>query len=262
MIKLLVTDVDGTLLDNNSEIPELNRQALLDCKKKNIQIILATGKSVGAVLSLINMLDLEMPQITLNGAVIVDKKLNVINTLKIRPSYFYSVVREIRNAGYNPLIALPDGRILYEKYDPTLEIFRKVNEPVVKTENIESDSNANNCVSISVTIKEDDPLDSYLRKMFSNKLHVVRSGEYFFDILNKKATKGNALRFICKMYKIKKDEIVVFGDSYNDLSLFENSGIRIAVKNSYPEVIRRADYITDENYNSGLGKAIYKYILK
>ncbi len=43
--------------------------------------------------------------------------------------------------------------------------------------------------------------------------------------------------------------------------MFGRAGLKIAVKNSYPEVLKSADYITDENYNSGLGKAIYKYIL-
>jgi Cof subfamily protein (haloacid dehalogenase superfamily) len=262
MIRLLVTDVDGTLLDNNSEIPELNKQALIDCKKQNIDIILATGKSIGAVIPIIRTLDLKLPQITLNGAVVVDRSSNVINAVKIEPSHFYSVIKTIKTRGYNPLIALPDGTIFYEKYDRTLEVFKDINEPIFKTEHIEKADYADNCVSISVAIREDDPLDSYLRAKFSDVLQIVRSGEYFFDILHNDATKGNALGFICNIYGIKKNEIAVFGDSYNDLSMFDHAGLRIAVRNSYPEVIKRADYITEENFNSGLGKAIYKHILK
>ncbi len=262
MIKLLVTDVDGTLLDNNSEIPELNSQALFDCKKNNIGIILATGKSIGAILPIIRSFDLELPQITLNGAVVVDRELNVLNSVKIEPSYFRSVIKTIKTRGYNPLIALPDGTIFYEQYDPTLKVFEKINEPIFKTESIEKPDYIENCVSISVAIKEDDPLDGYLRDRFSDVLQIVRSGEYFFDILDTEATKGNALGFISGIYKIKKEEIAVFGDSYNDLSMFDLAGLRIAVKNSYPRVLDEADYITDENYNSGLGKAIYKYILE
>ena len=262
MIRLLVTDVDGTLLDNDSEIPELNKQALLDCKKNNINIILATGKSIGAVLPIIRSFDLELPQITLNGAVVVDRELNVLNSVRIEPSYFHSVIKTIKTRGYNPLIALPDGTIFYEKYDPTLKVFEKINEPIFKTESIEKPDYAKNCVSISVAIKEDDPLDGYLRDKFSDVLQIVRSGEYFFDILDTEATKGNALGFICDIYKIEKDEIAVFGDSYNDLSMFDLAGLRIAVKNSYPRVLDEADHITEENYNSGLGRAIYRYILK
>ncbi len=92
-------------------------------------------------------------------------------------------------------------------------------------------------------------------------MQLVRSGEYFFDVLSLNASKGNALDFLANMLKINKGEIAVFGDSPNDLSMFGRAGLKIAVKNSYPDILKSADYITDENYNSGLGKAIYKYIL-
>jgi len=262
MIKLIVTDVDGTLLDNNSRITELNKQALIDCKKAGIDVILATGKSIDAIDPLVKLFDLKLPQITLNGAVVVDRDLNILRVVKIKPFLFYSVIKAIKDRGFNPLIALSDGRILYEKYDSLLKVFTNVNEPIFKIDKIESEYYAKDCVSISVAIKEDNPLDSYLRKKYSDILQIVRSGEYFFDILNIDATKGNSLDFICNDYGIKKDDVAVFGDSYNDLSMFNGVGCRIAVKNSYPAVLKEADYITDENYNSGLGKAIYKYILK
>jgi len=90
----------------------------------------------------------------------------------------------------------------------------------------------------------------------------MRSGEYFFDILNLNATKGRALSKIAETLDIKREEIVVFGDSYNDLSMFKEAGLKIAMKNSYKQVLEEADIITDENYNCGLGRAIYKYILR
>jgi len=135
-------------------------------------------------------------------------------------------------------------------------------QPIFKADALEKDEFAEKCVSVSVAIRETDPLDSFLRKNFSSTLQLVRSGEYFFDILNLKASKGEALKYIISKTHIKSKEVAVFGDSPNDLSMFEYAGLRIAVRNSYPEILKNADYITDENYNSGLGKAIYKYILK
>ena len=261
MIKLVVTDVDGTLLDNESELTELNKKALLECKSKNIGVILATGKSIYAILPIIKMLDLGLPQITLNGTVILDKNQEVISSTKIAEQYFYKVLSAIKEKGYKPLIALTDGRILYENYDKAFKVFEKINEPIYEVDSLEKEIYVRDCVSISVAIKEDDPLDAYLRERFSEKLQIVRSGEYFFDILSLNASKGHAIEFIANMLKISKHEIAVFGDSPNDLSMFGSAGIKIAVRNSYPEVLKRADFITDENYNSGLGKAIYKYIL-
>ncbi len=67
MFKLLVTDVDGTLLDHNSKLSELNINALKDCIKNGIDVIIATGKSVNSVMFIIKELDLKLPQITLDG---------------------------------------------------------------------------------------------------------------------------------------------------------------------------------------------------
>ena len=60
MIKLVVTDVDGTLLDDKSELSELNRQALLDCRKNGIGVILATGKSIKSIKFIIDILELKL----------------------------------------------------------------------------------------------------------------------------------------------------------------------------------------------------------
>ncbi len=262
MIKLLVTDVDGTLLDDKSELPDFNKKALIECLDRKIEVMLATGKSFASIFWLVELLGLKMPQITLNGSVIVNKDSQVISFIRINPEYYHEIIADIRNWGYSPLVALADGRILYDKECPAFEIFRKINEKLFKVENIDDEKYCCSCVDINVMIKETDPLDAYLRSKYEDKLQLVRSGEYFFDILDLNATKGNALRQIAQKSGFRKEEIAVFGDSYNDLSMFDQSGLRIAVKNSYEKVLGKADFITDENYNCGLGKAIYKYVLK
>lgn len=261
MIKLIVTDVDGTLLNNNSKLSDLNKEAILESRRKGIEVILATGKSICSVSYLVKLLGLELPQITLNGAVINDKNLEIISAIKIEPRYYLKAIKTIKKKGYSPLVALVNGKIFYEKYHPDMEQIIKIEQIITKTEDIGTEYFSSNAANIHIAIEETDPLDRYLREKFSGKINFIRSGKYFFDMLNPDASKGSALAFLLKKLNIKKDEVVVFGDSYNDLSMFKESGLNIAVKNSYPKVLKEADIITDENHNSGLGKAIYKYIL-
>ncbi|MBN1299084.1 MAG: HAD family hydrolase [Actinobacteria bacterium] len=261
MIKLVVTDVDGTLLDSDSMLPELNRQALLDCQKRNIGVILATGKTVHAVRHHIAALKLELPQITMHGAAVLDKEFKLIHSVKIEPGLYIDVIRTIKKRGYRPLAAKLDGYIYFDSYDEKFSFFEQVDEKLYAISSLEDDSIAQNCAAISVAIRETDPLDMFLRQKYSSILQVVRSGEFFFDVLNLDANKGHALHYLCSKLKIKRDEIAVFGDSPNDLSMFDYAGLKVAVKNSYPEILQRADIITDESYNCGLAKAIYKYIL-
>lgn len=262
MYRLIATDVDGTLLDNDSRITEYNRKALLECKKKGIGVILATGKSIDSILYLIKDLGLKLPQITLNGSVIVGPGSEIINSSKIDPGYYLEVIKIIKNSGYPPVVALDNGKLYLESHHPDLKHLGDIGEKFIKVDSIETECFVRNTVDIYVPIEQSDPLDKALREKYSGKLQIIRSGRYFFDILNRKATKGNALLSVIGPMGIKREEVAVFGDSPNDLSMFAVAGLKVAVKNSYPEILKKADIVTDENYNSGLGKAIFKHILQ
>lgn len=262
MIKLIATDVDGTLLDNDSRLSTINRNAVLECQKRNIGVILATGKTIDSVMHLLRSLGLKLPQITMNGAITFGSDLKISESIKISPENYFKVIDIIKKRGYTPLIALEDGRILYDEYHQDMKGLEKIGEKLEKIPKVETEYFAKNTVDINIPILESDPLDKYLRDRFSGVLQFIRSGKYFFDILHLDATKGNALEKVSKKLNIKKEEIMAFGDSPNDLSMFDAAGTSVAVENSYPEVKKKAEIITDKNYDSGFGKAVYKYILK
>jgi len=262
LYRLIATDVDKTLLDNDSRITEYNRAAIMECRSRGIGIILATGKTMDSIIHLVKDLELELPQITLNGSVTVNPDMTVIQASRIDPGIYMDIVGFIKENGYPPVIALDDGKLYIEEYHPDLEHLDNIGEEFIEVESIQTEHFSRNSVDIYIPIPESHPLDSALRKKYSGRLQFIRSGDYFFDILNKEATKGNALLSVIKDLGVNKGEVAVFGDSPNDLSMFEVAGLSVAVRNAYPQVLERADIITEENYNSGLGKAIFKYILK
>jgi Cof subfamily protein (haloacid dehalogenase superfamily) len=257
----LVTDVDGTLLDHQSKLTDLNKRAIKDCINAGIKVVIATGKSFSAVEHLIKEFNLQLPQITLGGAMTVTPDGKVIDSFTIPEKIYHEIIDAVRAKGYEPLIATVEGKIYYQKFVPEMKNVMEIGETLYEADNIKKDIYAKHSVSIFLSITADDPLDSYIRKEFGKRMLISRSGKYFFDILNIKASKGNSLKKLIKRLKISKEEVISFGDSQNDISLFKESGFSIAVKNSYPELIELADAITDENHKSGLGKAIYKYIL-
>ncbi len=262
MYKLIVTDVDGTLLDQDSNLPDYNKEALLACVEKGIGVMLATGRTIDAVSNLVSTLGLKHPQITQGGAVIVDSNFKVISYTGIGANVYMELVKSIRQNGLPPVVCLSDGKNYYDEYHPSMEYQKAVGEKIIKVDSIETDYFAQHCTAVYINIVESDPMDSFLREKFGYRLQLVRTGKHYFDILNKKSTKGNALVEVLKLLGIDRNHVAAFGDSYNDLSMFEIAGLRIAVKNSYPDVLKKADIVTEENYNCGLGKAIYKHILK
>ncbi|MCJ7665366.1 MAG: HAD-IIB family hydrolase, partial [Actinobacteria bacterium] len=220
MYRLIATDVDGTLLDSNSQITELNRRALIECRERGIEVVLATGKTMDSIIHLVKELGLRLPQITLNGSVTISPDLRVISSSKIDPGYYYDIIRDIKDGGYPPVIALENGKLYFEDYHPDLKYMDDIGENFISVRSIETDLYANNTVDIYIPIEESNPLDSRLREKYSDKLQFVRSGKFFFDILKKGATKGNALIALLDSLGIRKEEIAVFGDSPNDLSMF------------------------------------------
>ncbi len=191
-------------LTTNLKCPSLIKKPCLNVKVKISGSSWPPANPYIAVLPIIKMLDLCLPQITLNGTVTLDKNQEVLSSTKIGEQYYYEVLSAIKQKGYKPLIALTDGRILYDSFHSIFSVFEKINEPIYEVDRLEKDIYARDCVSLSAVIKEDDPLDAYLRERFSEKMQLVRSGEYFFDVLNLNASKGNALDFIANMLKINK----------------------------------------------------------
>jgi len=261
MYKLLVTDVDGTLLDHNSNLTELNKRALLDCIENGIDVTIATGKTIDSIMFIIRELGLTLPQITMGGAATVTTGGEVLDVINFPRQLYLKFIRDVRTKGYEPTIATVDGKIYCREYSDNMMHIINAGEKIIKVDDIESDFFIKNTVNISVPMLATDPMDAYIRKTFGSILQVVRSGEYFFDILSLEASKGNALKKLIKNLGIKKEEVVSFGDSHNDISLFKESGYKIAVKNSFPELIEISDIVADENYNSGLGRAIYEHVL-
>lgn len=261
MYKLIVTDVDGTLLDDQSRLPDLNRKALVECHKKGIKIILATGKSVKTITEFIDLFDLRLPQITLNGGVVYKPGEGVIETNTMDRADYLELIGTIKDYGHCPTAALTDGTVVYDCYHPDMIHIQNAQVELNPVENLAHPSIAGRVISAHVPIDENHPLDTFLRKKFSSRLFIVRSGQYFFDFLKKGVSKGNALTRIINQYGFKREEVVAFGDSFNDLSLFKVAGLSVAMKNSYPQVLKAADLVAEGNHHSGLGKAIFRYIL-
>ena len=91
---------------------------------------------------------------------------------------------------------------------------------------------------------------------------VVSSGEDNVEIMKKGSSKGEAVKILAQKLNIKREEIICIGDNENDISMIKFAGLGIAVANGIDELKRQANYVTDTNMNSGVAKAIHKFILK
>ena len=98
--------------------------------------------------------------------------------------------------------------------------------------------------------------ETAIQQKFGNSLAATRSQPYNLDITHPKANKGRAVKQIARHLKIPTAEIATIGDSFNDISMFANSGVSIAMGNADAEVQKKSTYVTASNQEEGFAKAI------
>ena len=132
----------------------------------------------------------------------------------------------------------------------------KVNDVGIGLENIE-DFEFNKMVFIGDR-EELERLQNDIRNNFN--VHTCFSHTNFLEVLASGINKGSALEWICNQKGIKRDEVVAFGDNYNDIEMIEYAGIGVAMENAEEALKKKADYICLTNDDDGVGKFLKKYM--
>lgn len=257
-VKMIVTDLDGTLLKNDKSISERTKAALGKCKERGIKIVYATGRSG----SFKDLKDLNDPgflnsdffdgRITMNGAVAKIGGEIVHNSLIpyqiARPLLMACDKRglktssQISNRHYTNFVT--------SDYWPHLTHFEVVDFS-------KHDKDAEKI--FSVINSEDDKIFIEANLPDDCWLTVSRDGLAF--IMHKNATKAKAVSELARIWHIDKPEIVAFGDDLNDVDMLSYAGIGVAMGNALDEVKKAADFICLSNEEDGIAHWITANLL-
>lgn len=266
MIKIITIDLDGTLLDSNKMITELNKEAIQEAKDLGVKIVIATGRpylGFQNVIKELNLFNTDTYVICFNGGII-----------------YHLLTNEIV---YSSTISGKDVKELYQeslRLNVNIHAFKENQELISPKSSICTDLEASlNNIEVIYTdfnkIKDEDKfikamlvdpeeiLDDIIPKMNSywkDNFSVVRSAKVFLEILNLKAQKGVALETLAKLLNVDIKDTASFGDNENDLSMIISAGCGVAMQNAVSIVKEHAQMITEDNDNSGVGKGIKKLL--
>lgn len=261
MIKLVATDIDGTILIPEGEFT----QGVKDCVKKlcsqGIKVVLVTGRMNAAAKLIAKDLGLDTPVVSYQGGLVTYNN----ETLYERYLTKDQTERVLAWAKKENIhINLYNDDILYSE-KACYEIQRYCNNLhtnyEVKPFNQIDKNKINKLLAINYNEPEKiDRFEKELPEIFPD-LYIVKSTPYFLEFSNKEASKSCAVRFLQDYWDLKQEEILTIGDQNNDIELLKAGGIKIAMGNATEELKKQADYITDTVYNDGFVKAIEKYCL-
>lgn len=284
MIKLIATDMDGTLLNAAHEISQENQEAIKFAQEHGITVVIATGRAFYEANTPVAETDLKVPYICMNGAEVRDETFNIMSTSHLNHSLVSKITSTLKEKDIYYQVYTNRG-IYTENPQRDLEIYIDIAERAGQKADVEKIENSIQKRIDNGTLKivdnydkiEDIPgelimkilaFDSDLGKIDlvgqelaqSPNLAVSSSSRGNLEITHSDAQKGIALSTIAKQLGIDLKDVMALGDNLNDVSMLERVGYSVAMDNAAPEVKTVAKYVTDSNENSGVGKAIKKFL--
>lgn len=260
MIKLIVSDIDGTLVNNEKEIPKSFWRVFDLMQDKNIRFCAASGRQMQSLEQLFKPIVNEMGFISDNGAFVKFKERELYEIpMKIKDIVpILEVCRQIKNIG----TVVCGKKRAYIKADSE-HIFDEIVRHYPSYQRVVDFSEIDDVIfKISVCDEKTSKLNSYPHlKRFSDQFNVVISGELWLDVTDRQVNKGLALSRLQSMWSVLPEETLVFGDQLNDLEMLQEAKFSYAMKNAQPEVKQIASFVTDyDNNNEGVVRQIEKIL--
>ena len=267
--KLLVVDIDGTLLGRDGRVSDENRQALAQVKDSGIGVSLSTARVVQACWRIIDHLGLDGYHIFVDGALI--KNPTEDKVVYVKPLKPELVGRVVEFAHLNGVyLELHSANYLFVEQDHwSIDIRRQFFD----TEPARVDFNGlwhrEDIIEVVLIVSSADEIARarVFQDNFKDDLHFSWAmtpsypDVHFVNLLDPEVSKGKALEVLASYWEIPLAEVAVAGDATNDISLFERAGLAIAMGNAPDEVKAAAHHVTLDVDQSGLAKAIRKFVL-
>lgn len=270
-IKIILLDLDGTLLTSDKQISSANRAALEQAVEMGIHIVPSTGRFFGGIPQVVRDLPFVRYAITVNGAQIYDAaEGRVLHRAEILPADAEGI--------YDCLDALPviydcfmDGwgymdRHNYARIDEFISdprVNRMVKELRKPVEDFRAFMREQNrpVQKIQMFFQDLSLRERVWSQLIGQFPHmsVTSSIPNNVEINEKHANKGEALAVLCRHLGVDISETMAFGDGSNDRSMIEAAGIGVAMANADPSLKEIAGYVTDTNDSDGVAKAIARF---
>lgn len=263
MIKMVATDIDGTILKWDYEFSPNVIKCIKDLTKSGIKVVLVTGRMYSCTTFIADELGITTPLVTYQGGLIKDNKPDgkVYYEKYLDSADAKEIIKWAKDNNIHINLYMDD--VLYVEHDD--ETIRKYTDArfidfkICSFDDLEI-KNVNKILAIKYGDAEAvTGWLNYLKSKYPD-LNIVKSTPFFCEISNKDARKSCGVEFLRKMWDIKQDEVLAIGDQNNDIDLLQAGGIKVAMGNGTPELKEYADYITDTVENDGFVKAIEKFV--
>ena len=262
--KLIVSDLDGTLLNSDVQITQRTLCAIQRYQSLGGLFTYATGRSEESTRKIAEQTGIKIPGIVLNGAKVVSHLDGyVIFETFLDGESTKKAFAAFRKLHKNVIIYRDDTRYIAEFTEVIDKYLQRVRHGVTLIENIDQvigDGSGIRKLLVIDPAQEEELIVNTAKPIFGDNYNCIKSDPEYYEFLAPGTSKGCALAALTEHLQIKLSETAAIGDHLNDISMIEAAGLGVAVANAEREVLATADYITESNNEDGVASLIEKVI--
>lgn len=278
-IKLLLTDVDGTLVTKEKCLTDRAIEAVKKLRAAGIEFAITSGRPPKGMQMLIKPLAITIPIAAFNGGLFVKPDLSIVEEHVLNQDIVEPIIQMIEAHGLAVWIYRGNDWFVHERHGAHVDR----EEWTVKFPPIVVESYEGKMDKVAKIVGVSDDLDAVLKcekavqEKYANEVHskqsspnrdgdtptvsAARSQPYYLDVTHLSANKGGVVLTLARMLNLKPEQIATIGDMANDVSMFKKGGVSIAMGQASDEVKKAATEVTTSSEEEGFANAVEKFIL-
>lgn len=260
---LFVSDIDGTLINRVKKIPDANKQNLATYRQHGGLFTLATGRSYIEAKHFIKELQIQLPVILCNGALIYDPSTDVLSPMAtMERELVFDTLTELKKWEVLDIFVYTLDRVYATGISSHSRSAIEVKEFPLELIDTFDHIPQVPLIKLVAVAKEEamQPFRQWMRQV-NYPGELVQSADNYFEILPSNVSKGNAVQSLAEKLNLTIEQCAVIGDHLNDLSMVEVAGISAAVANAHSKLIQAARHVMPSNEDAGVAHFIRHHLL-
>jgi Cof subfamily protein (haloacid dehalogenase superfamily) len=262
-IDLLISDVDGTLLRTDKSLTEVTKQAVDRLRRAGVRFSIISARPTRGLRLPLDGLQVTEPVAAFNGGTVVAADGTVLRASRLADATARTVLERLRRPGIE-LWLFADDRWLVEDPDGPLvpreeravgfgpELVENLADHAVRVDKIVAASNDHALLAV---------LEQEAGGALAGEAQALRSQPYYLDVTAPEADKGTGVAALAEAIGVPLERVAVIGDAYNDLPMFAQAGLAIAMGQAPDEVKAAARFVTAGNDADGVAQAVDRLLL-
>lgn len=264
MIKLVLSDVDGTLVTPDKELTAGSVEAVERLHEAGIHFAVTSGRPPRGMSMLVEPLALLTPIAAFNGGLLASPQLEVLEEHTIPDRLVPPALEILGSFGLSTWVYRGNDWLVLDPAGP--HVAREAHTVRFEPHVVDTFDGATSNVAKIVGVSDDHDAVAAAAARASEALgddvSASRSQPYYVDVTHPQANKGAVVRYLSRRYEVPPEQIATIGDMPNDVLMFAHSSLSIAMGNADREVQRAARRVTGSNEDDGFAHAVERFILR